>query len=465
MAAASIGARAFGGSGAPQFVSKRPPVGKRHFTSDAVESTIEMVKSKVADAEVAWLFENCFPNTLDTTVFDKTKNGVPDTYVITGDIDAMWLRDSSAQVWPYLALCKKDPKLQNLLAGVVRRQSRNILLDPYANAFYDDKAKVSEWHTDLTDMKPGLHERKFEVDSLCYCVRLANGYWKTTGDASPFDADFEAAMDAIVRTFKEQQKKDGPGPYSFFRPEHHDSPHPPAGSPLFFGTPVKPNGLIASRFRPSDDETVHQFLIPSNFFAVSSLRQMADLLETHRKATEKAQAARALADEVEAALKKYAIQTHGDVGEIYAFELDGLGAIEFMDDSNVPNLLSLPYLGAVPITDATYQTTRSFVWSPKNPWFFKGKYEGVGGPHCGPRMIWPMSHIMRVLTSTNPDEVLASVRTLKATHNGSGFMHESFDQDDPSKFTRTWFAWANTLFGEMILHVLEKWPDLLSKPL
>jgi meiotically up-regulated gene 157 (Mug157) protein len=447
------------------YVSKRPPLDKRHFVSDAVEATIADAKSKIADPEIAWLFENCYPNTLDTTVFDREKDGVPDTYVITGDIDAMWLRDSSAQVGPYLPLCKSDPKLQRLLAGVVRRQSRNILLDPYANAFYDDVHQVSEWHTDFTTMVPGLHERKWEVDSLCYCVRLAHGYWEATGDASPFDAEFEGAMDAIVRTFREQQKKEGPGPYKFKRPVHGGDPRPPEGSPEYYGTPVKPNGMIASRFRPSDDETIHQFLIPSNFFAVSSLRQMADLLETLRHAPAKAAAARAFADEVEASLRKYAIQKHADLGDIYAFELDGLGGVEHMDDSNVPNLLSLPYLGACPIDDPIYQTTRKFAWSHDNPWFFRGKYEGIGGPHCGPDQIWPMSHIMRILTTEKIEEVVASLRTLKATHAGTGFMHESFDKNNPNKFSRSWFAWANTLFGEMILHVLAKWPEVLGKPL
>ena len=169
-----------------EFTPQRPPVGRRKFVSEAVEAAIQRVTSTVADAELAWMFENCFPNTLDTTVCFSTERGKPDTFVITGDIHAMWLRDSSAQVWPYLPLAQDDRKLRDLIAGVIRRQARCILIDPYANAFNDGPGQ-SEWAKDLTDMKPELHERKYEIDSLCYPVRLAYGYWKTTGDVSVFD--------------------------------------------------------------------------------------------------------------------------------------------------------------------------------------------------------------------------------------------------------------------------------------
>src|ERR1700744_4120111 len=165
----------------------RTPEAKRRFTSPAVEQTIAQVQSSIGNRELAWMFGNCFPNTLDTTVDFGTLDGRPDTYVITGDIDAMWLRDSSAQVWPYLPLMSEDPQLQQLIAGVINRQTRNTLLDPYANAFYKDPNKTSEWETDFTVMKPGVHERKWEVDSPCYTIRLAYGYWKTSGDAAPFD--------------------------------------------------------------------------------------------------------------------------------------------------------------------------------------------------------------------------------------------------------------------------------------
>src|SRR5262245_11632309 len=199
------------------FESRRPPLAQRHFTSEAVEAVIKKVKAGLSNKELGWLFENCFPNTLDTTVDHSISNGRPDTYVITGDIDAMWLRDSTAQVWPYLPLMKEDPSLQQLIAGVINRQTRCILKDPYANAFYKDESKVSDWKSDLTEMKPGVHERKWEIDSLCYPIRLAYHYWKTTGDTAPFDAAWKNAIANVLRTFREQQRKHDKGPYRFQR--------------------------------------------------------------------------------------------------------------------------------------------------------------------------------------------------------------------------------------------------------
>jgi uncharacterized protein len=201
----------------PPFESNRPPLNKRKFTSEAVEATIVAVKKQIADAELAWMFENCFPNTLDTTVNYSEENGEPLTYVITGDIDAMWLRDSTAQVWPYLPLANKDAKLKNLLKGVVVRQTKFVLLDPYANAFYDNPNHISEWKNDFTTMKPGVHERKWEIDSLCYVIRLAHGYWKQTGDTTIFNTTWQDAMKLIVQTFREQQRKENNGPYRFQR--------------------------------------------------------------------------------------------------------------------------------------------------------------------------------------------------------------------------------------------------------
>ncbi|HEV2435370.1 MAG TPA: glycoside hydrolase family 125 protein, partial [Verrucomicrobiae bacterium] len=199
------------------FPTVRISEAERKFKSVAVEKTIRRIQSAIGNRELAWMFGNCFPNTLDTTVDFEVAHGRPDTYVITGDIDAMWLRDSSAQVWPYLPLTKEDAALQQLIAGVINRQTRCILLDPYANAFYKDPKKISPWKTDLTDMKPGVHERKWEVDSLCHPLRLAHGYWKSTGDTAPFDGAWREAVLLILKTFREQQRKDGPGPYHFQR--------------------------------------------------------------------------------------------------------------------------------------------------------------------------------------------------------------------------------------------------------
>ncbi|PVY43749.1 glycoside hydrolase family 125 protein [Pontibacter virosus] len=442
------------------FTSQRPVPGKRNFTSKAVEKKIAEVKKAIGDKELAWIFENCLPSTLDTTVTYQEKNGRPDTYVITGDIDAMWLRDSSAQVWPYLPLMKSDKPLQRMVAGVVNRQTSYILKDPYANAFYDDPNRKGEWADDLTAMQPGVHERKWEIDSLCYPIRLGYHYWKTSGDTDPFDAEWDKAMKLVLKTFKEQQRKEGKGPYEFQRvtPKQTDTV---AGAG--FGYPINPVGLICSTFRPSDDATIYLFLVPSNYFAVVSLRQLAEMSQQIRKDAKFAAECKALADEVEKALQQYAVADHLNFGKVHPFEVDGFGNKLFMDDANIPSLLALPYLGCCPVNDPVYQNTRKFVLSDNNPWFFKGKAgQGIGGPHVGPEMIWPMSIIMQAMTSQSDQEIKDCLRILKTTHAGTGFMHETFHKDDAAKFTREWFAWANTLFGELILKLHAERPHLLK---
>lgn len=442
------------------FESKRPPLAERNFTSDAVEATIKQMKASLPNKELGWLFENCFPNTLDTTVFYEENNGVPDTYVITGDIDAMWLRDSSAQVHPYIPLAAKDKKLQQLITGVINRQVKNILKDPYANAFYKDQNQVGEWKDDLTDMKPGIHERKWEIDSLCFPIRLAYEYWKTTGDTKPFTNDWKESIRLTVQTFTEQQRKHGNGPYSFQRKTAWATDGVPLGG---YGYPVKPVGLICSMFRPSDDATIFPFLIPSNFFAVTSLKQAAEILNTVLKDASLAQSCNALATEVANALKQYAVVEHAQFGKVYAYEVNGFGSFNLMDDANNPDLLSLPYLHAIDAGDAVYQQTRKLILSSENPFFFKGKAaEGIGGPHAGMDMIWPLGITMRALTSNDDAEITHCIKMLITSNAGTGFMHESFHKDDPSKFTRKWFAWANTLFGEMIMHVQATKPALLQ---
>jgi uncharacterized protein len=438
----------------------RTPEGKRKFKSVAVEKSIERVKSSIGNKELAWLFENCFPNTLDTTVDFEMVDGRPDTYVITGDIDAMWLRDSSAQVWPYLALMKDDPALRQLIAGVINRQTRCILKDPYANAFYKDESKISEWKSDLTQMKPGVHERKWEVDSLCYPVRLAYRYWKNSGDVTPFDSAWRKAISLTVQTFREQQRKTGKGPYSFMRRTEIQT-DTVAGRG--YGNPAKPVGLICSIFRPSDDATVFSYLVPSNFFAVVSLRQAAEMLEAIHHDTEAAGQCKALADEVAKALHEHAMVNLPGAGRVYAFEVDGYGNYYCTDDGNVPSLLSLPYLGAVKANDKLYQNTRRFLLSANNPYYCIGKAaNGPGGPHVGIDMIWPLGLITQGMTSLHDAEIQQCLLTLQRTHAGTGFMHEAFHKDNPQKFTRAWFAWANTIFGELVWKTFNERPHLLD---
>ena len=450
---------------AADYVSHRPPLSKRKFVSQAVEASIASVKPKIGDLELAWMFENCYPNTLDTTVNFRVVDGKPDTFVITGDIDAMWLRDSSAQVWPYLPLAKDDRNLRRMIEGVIRRQTSCILIDPYANAFLPDPhAAPLSWAVhDKTDMHPGVGERKWEIDSLCYTVRLAHGYWRNTGDTAPFDERWHRAAQTIVKTFREQQRKNGPGPYSFQRESTT------ATETQFlsgYGNPTRPIGLIHSMFRPSDDACLYPLFVPANLFAITALRYLAEMFEDVSRDRSNASECRTLAQEIQQALDQDArIQTRRN-GEIWAYEIDGYGNKLFMDDANAPSLLSLPYLDCCGIDDPLYRRTRAAVWSKENPYFFEGKAgQGIGGPHEGLGMIWPMSILMRAFTTNDENEILSCLRSIKATHAGTGFVHESFQQDDPRQFTRPWFAWANTLLGELLVRLSETRPDLLKRSL
>lgn len=437
---------------AQTFESRRPAEEDRLFTSEKIEQVIDDVTSQLTNPKLAWMFRNCFPNTLDTTVhFREDKDGNPDTFVYTGDIHAMWLRDSGAQVWPYVQFAAQDEHLRRMIAGVINRQFLSITIDPYANAF-NDGPTGGHWMTDGTDMNPNDHERKWEIDSQCYPIRLAHEYWKVTGDTSVFGDKWIDGMKAILATLREQQRKEGHGSYRFTRVTDRQLDTKCCNG---MGNPVKPCGLIASSFRPSDDATTFEFLVPSNFFAVTSLRKAAEILETVNHDILMAGECRALADEVETALKENAVVYHPKFGNIYAFEVDGFGNSYLMDDANVPSLLALAYLGDVAPDNPVYRNTRRFVLSDSNPYFFKGTAgEGIGGPHIGYDMIWPMSIMMRAFTSTDDNEIRDCIVMLMNTDAGTGFMHESFHKDNPENFTRAWFAWQNTLFGELILKLI-----------
>ncbi len=438
--------------------SKRPHPADRKFRSTAVDEHIVSTSQRISDPVLAEMFANCLPNTLDTTVIPGQFEGKPDTAVLTGDIPAMWLRDSSAQVWPYLAFAGKDDRLRQLLEGVIRRQTRCLLIDPYANAFMANlNDHPLEWSTkDQTEMKPGVGERKYELDSICYPIRLAHGYWKSTGDTRPFDLAWKQAMTAVVQTMRVQQRKKGAGPYRFQRSANNPTDTLVNG----IGNPVRPTGLIASCFRPSDDACIFSFLVPSNLFAVTSLRQLATMAGTILRDSDMANDATALANEVESALRQHGLVSTA-AGTIWAYEVDCYGGQALMDDANVPSLLGLPYLESS-LDAAIYARTRKFVWSELNPWFFHGTGgEGIGGPHIGRDMIWPMSQIIYALTSNSDSEIIRVIQMLKASSAGTGFMHESYNKDDPNQFTRSWFAWANTLFGELIGKIAQKKPELL----
>ncbi|KQN20599.1 Tat pathway signal protein [Sphingomonas sp. Leaf33] len=449
----------------PATPTKRPPVTERKFVSKAIEREIVRVKAKIADPKLAWMFENAYPNTLDTTVRMSTVAGRPDSFVITGDIPCLWLRDSAAQVKPYLHLIKKDPKLDELFRGLIARHARSILIDPYANAFMEDptaKTNLGWALKDETEMRPGVAERKWEIDSLCYALRLAYLYWREMRDPRPFDVTWAKSARLIVQTFREQQRKDGPGPYSFRRTANQ-----PSETLLWgHGNPTRPVGLIHSGFRPSDDACLYPFLIPANMFAVITLRELAVVAAEAAGDMKLAMDAKALSDEVETAIQQYGKMRLRDGREVWAYEVDGFGNAVFMDDANVPSLSGLGYLGCVKPEDPLWRRTEAAAWSDANPWFFRGKaVEGIGGPHVGPGQVWPMSLTIRALSAVDDTTVRQCLKWLRDTDGGTGFIHEAVDQDNPAKFTRDWFAWANGLFGELIVKLADERPHILGTEL
>ena len=447
---------------APARPSHRPPVGQRRFVSAAVEKKIHELSAQIADPELVWMFQNCFPNPLDTTVEFSMAGGKPDTFVITGDISAMWLRDTMYQMWPYLSLVRHDAHLRHMIQGVIRRMARCVLISPYAEAFVKSGSDFSPWRSDHTHMAPGVWEHKWEIDSLCAVIHLSHGYWQATGDTTPFDAAWRKAMDHIVQTFQVQRRLDGPGPYSFQRAAWNSTDTLPRGG---VGFPARPVGLICTMFRPSDDAVVYPLHIPDNLFAAVSLQRLAAMYQALGVDAQRINTCTQFAKDLHQAVGACGIKTHEDFGRIFAYEVDGFGNAVFMDDANWPSIISLPFLGLCAADDLVYTASRAFAWGPGNPYFYRGKFEGIGSIHTADGNVWPMSLIMFGLTASQPQEVAWALKQLKHSSAGTGFMHESFDKNDPEKFTRPWFAMANVMFGELIVQTAKRFPHVLSQKL
>ncbi|MBW5445641.1 metal-independent alpha-mannosidase [Cohnella sp. CFH 77786] len=395
--------------------------------------------------KLARMFANCFSNTLRTTVKPMQDGTV---FIITGDIPAMWLRDSAAQVRPYLVPARHDRELADLIEGVVKRQFRMIGLDPYANAFNEGPSGKGH-QDDLTEMSDWIWERKYEVDSLCYPIQLAYLFWKTTGRTSHFDDSFSEAAWSILRVWRTEQRHESESAYRFERMNCPPSDTLPRGG---LGSPVAETGMTWSGFRPSDDACVYGYLIPSNMFAVVALAYLREIAFEVLKDGPMAEEAEKLRGEIESGLRSHAQFDHPVFGSIYAYETDGMGRYHLMDDANIPSLLSLPYLGCVSADDAVYLNTRRFALSEHNPYFYRGKAaEGIGSPHTPDRYIWHLSLVMQALTSRDLEETERLLDTLERTDAGTELLHEGFSADDPRQYTREWFSWANSLFSELIL--------------
>ncbi|MCY9670470.1 glycoside hydrolase family 125 protein [Paenibacillus alginolyticus] len=422
-----------------------------HQLPKSVEQWLAFADEKLAHRpKLLGMFKKCYPNTLETTA-KIMEDGT--TFVITGDIPAMWLRDSSAQVKHYLPLAKEDPELQQIIEGLISTQMKCILMDPYANAF-NEKANPSLEHEDETERNPWVWERKYELDSLCYPLELIYLYWKATGRTSVFNYDFQCAVRAILRLIRTEQRHQEASSYRFQR---FNCPSTDTLPNQGLGTSVNYTGMSWSGFRPSDDACKLGYLIPSNMFAVVVLGYVNEIAEDILKDTHLAEMADELRTQIDHGIQTYGIVHHPKYGKMYAYETDGMGNFNLMDDANVPSLLSIPYLGYADGDDLVYLNTRRFVLSEDNPYFYSGQAaEGIGSPHTPEKYIWPISLTMQALTSTNDMEKMRILDILLATDAGTNYMHEGFHADDPSQFTRPWFAWANSLFGDLVSRMIRE---------
>lgn len=394
---------------------------------------------------LAPLAKQCFLNTIETTVTQLEDGSY---FVITGDIPAMWLRDSAAQLKPYVPYAKEDEDLQAILRSVIQKYTFYVRLDPYTNAF-NSKPQRGYTEDDRSNFQSGwIWERKYEVDSLCAPLYLAHQYYQVTGDKSIFTEEFRLMIQTIADTFTTEQRHDR-SPYWFVR-EHAWAPSdtlPMHGR----GRPVNFTGMTWSGFRPSDDSCKFGYLIPSNMMAAVALDYAGELLQAGFEDPALEARCKSLAAEIRDGIETYGVCDHPKYGRIYAYETDGFGNYNLMDDANSPSLLSIPYIGYKTAEDPIYQNTRRFVLSQDNPYYFVGKAaKGIGSPHTPPRYIWHIGLVMQILTSLDPAEKRECLDMLARTHAGTNYMHEGFDADDPARFTRPWFAWANTLFAQML---------------
>ncbi|CAO3664822.1 unnamed protein product [Rhizopus stolonifer] len=459
---------------------QRPLESCRKFTSQVVESVISNITSKMTNLDLAQLFRNAFPNTLDTTIqatacLEPSSQCIPLSYVITGDINAMWLRDSANQLLPYIDYVQHDTRLKRLILGAVYLQAHFINTDPYANAFNEPQSIISlskNLHKRDVVLLDGVYERKWEIDSLGSFIQLSHRYWQASGDDSFVNNTvWINAVDKLLQTLQKEQE-----------PTFNQTTGEPLSTDYQFsqttdrptetqflqgiGQPVKYTGMVKSLFRPSDDATVFTFFIPGNAMLSVELDHLSQLLSGRHEHLAR-QSAR-LSREIREGIYRYGLVHHPIYGQVFAYEVDGYGSSLMMDDANVPSLLSLSLLGFVSQEDVIYQNTRKLVWSRDNPYFFSGpRGIGIGGPHIGLSYAWPMSQIVRILSSNDDQEIKEALNNLVSSTDHTGLIHESINVyaaeggDGNKGYTRSWFAWANGLFGQAILKIARERPHLI----
>lgn len=417
------------------------------YSKEVIETLKATVAQKSSNPRWSEVFSNCFDNTLETTV---KLTEAEDIFVITGDIPAMWLRDSSAQIKPYLVIANQDPKIKEMIQGLLERQVKCILIDPYANAFNETENGAC-YHQDITEMNGWIWERKYEVDSLCYPIELAYLLWKKTGETNHFTKEFKQAAETIIKLFKTEQRHEN----STYRFERFGERPEDTLSNDGLGEPCGYTGMTWSGFRPSDDSCTFNYLVPANMFAVVILGYLAEIFEEIYHEKTAVEEANQLKEEINRGIEEWGIVEH-EGKKVYAYEVDGLGNYVLMDDANVPSLLAAPYLGYCEIDDAIYQQTRAVLLSEKNPYYYEGNYlKGIGSEHTPKEYVWPIALAIQGLTTNKKAEKIEMLNKLVETEAGTNYMHEGINVNNPNEYTREWFSWANMMFCELLLDCLE----------
>ncbi|OOF98364.1 glycoside hydrolase family 125 protein [Aspergillus carbonarius ITEM 5010] len=470
---------------------QRPAVECRTFASSAVEQVVDDVTSRMVDKDMAQLFRNAFPNTLDTTIRWHT-NGTStsaaarktrrdsaqwqgaQTFVVTGDINAEWLRDSTNQLSGYQALAKKDKDLYNLILGAINTQAEFVIQSPYCNAFQPPPPSgiqaTSNGQQDTVHpaYEPSVvYECKYELDSLANFLALGNEFYENTGSTEFLTSRWYLALNTLLSVLDAQSQPTFNDKLQYVQNQYTFQRETTLGTETLnlagIGNPLnRGTGLIRSAFRPSDDATILGFFIPPNAMMSVQLKKTANLLQAAGGQADLASDLQTRGENLEQAVRKYGIVHHDTYGDVYAYEVDGYGSRIFMDDANVPSLLSLPLLGFVDKSDQVYQNTRKMILDPNgNPYYLTGSdFHGIGGPHIGLQNAWPMSLLVQALTTDSTTEILESINLVR---NSSllGLVHESIDVNNIKDYTRPWFAWANSVFAQTILKVAAEHPSLI----
>ncbi len=422
-----------------------------HTHSAFIRSVVERVRERTDEATTA-MFERCFENTLGTTLREMPDGTL---FMLTGDIPAMWLRDSTAQLGPYLHFAAEDQTISDMIAAVSRRQVEYVLLDPYANAF-NAEANGAGHQSDLTEQSPWVWERKYEVDSLCYPIQLAHDLWTITGRTDHLGDSFARAARTIIALWRTEQHHEERSTYRFQR---LDGPSTDTLVRDGRGSETVPTGLTWSAFRPSDDACEHGYNVPGNMFAAVELQHIETIARDVLGDDDLAASARGLRADIQRGIDEHAVVAAPSEEDVYAYEIDGRGGILLLDDANVPSLLSLPMFGWCGADDPLYLATRRFILSTANPTWVEGELpsgtdsSGLGSPHTPAGHVWPIGLCIEALTTDDPAEKDRIRRLLLETDAGTGLMHESFLVTDPTTFTREWFSWANAMFCELVLDI------------